>query len=187
MPIFGQNVPPGSAVQAFLVKSGLWVPSIIGNATFDGAYTANTIQLVQFNPARSFSIDRIAITRTIAVVAGALAKFAIYNSNTDGSPNTLQTETANLDIAAIATHEVAISFHFTAFQTYWIGGVTNANAIARAASVELTMPKISSVITPINSGLERASAFANAWPSTWVFNNADLVNIDPIAYHLRIA
>jgi len=122
-----------------------------------------------FIPKYDFSCDRIGINVTTAV-ASALAKVAIYDSDTDGRPNQRLTETGDLDCSTTGAKEATVSFDFKEGKQYWI--VVRFNSTQALSSYQpYTTPDLdaTSIVTSQAKTLTRALTYATAAPASWSY------------------
>jgi len=140
-----------------------------GTTTTTVTGVANRMSAYPFIPKYDFSCDRIGINVTTAV-ASALAKVAIYDSDTDGRPNQRLTETGDLDCSTTGAKEATVSFDFKEGKQYWI--VVRFNSTQALSSYQpYTTPDLdaTSIVTSQAKTLTRALTYATAAPASWSY------------------
>lgn len=121
-------------------------------------------QLVPFIPTHDVTIDQFGINVTTAV-AGSNAKLGIYTPSSDGWPDALVVESANLDCAATGFKSEAYSYTFKLGVLYWLFVRTSSTQSLNALQVNSVrgLPRNSSTIA-MGSCIRRTLAFASAAP-----------------------
>jgi hypothetical protein len=147
-------------------SGGIYSNIPIGAPGNTQALTANTIFLMPFIPANSFTTSNLFINVT-TLSAGSNARILIYShSSTNGLPNTKLYESANLDCSTSGIKTVTTTQTFTAGTIYWLGIYSNGTPTLTSATVsshyQIGMDSNGSQYTSIT----QSTAFGSA-PSTF--------------------
>jgi hypothetical protein len=161
--------------------------SFQGSASGTLIGAANRIDLAPYYTSVDLPIDRIGC-RVSTAVAASLFKIVIYNSGSDGWPDTLAYESGDLSGATAAFAQATLSFTFLKGAQYWVGVRHSSTctlrtvAVASAVNLGLTSNAASNYATI----LRRTLTYATPATSPWNFVNADRVaNITPPSIRFR--
>ena len=131
-------------------------------------------------------ITGFALNVTVAA-AGSLAKFVVYDADTNGRPNALLAETADVDCASTGPKTAAATLTLRRGLTYWLGvrfsGVTTVSAWVSSATPDINGGAVSTI--PRKS-LSRGLSYATPAPQTWGWSSAEIITNLPPAIWLRV-
>lgn len=180
-------------VEVIPLVASVYYPLGSLNATAMGALVgvANLCQLQPVIwPENGAATDFSIVVTTI--LAAANAKIVIYDSDaTTGQPTNLLFESGNLSTATTGIKTAtANATVFVKGKPYWVGirfsGATNAVRALPLAGVMTIGGMGTTSVTTQGTVLRRTITFANAAPSPWVFNSAEITQgILPAAIFLR--
>ena len=174
---------------AFLIPdSGQVVATCIGTAGISGvSAAADRMDLYQWVPPRTFTAASAQI-RVSTLAASAMVKVVVYDSDSNGRPNTKLIETADMDASSTGNKSATISHTFLQGRTYWIG-VRHSAAPSIVAWPLAGVPFINGDVPSVSakSILRRNLAYATAAPSTWGWDIADISNGSPAAIWFGVA
>jgi hypothetical protein len=161
------------------------IPIGAGNTNVN--ITSDTIVLIPFIPAQSFTTSNLFINVTVLGV-GANTRILLYShSATNGLPNTKLYESANLDCSTIGIKTATTSQTFTAGTIYWLGYYANSSipSVSGALVASLLQIGVTSSMNQYTS-ITRATTFGSA-PSTWVVSGSNRISTSAIRIGLTIA
>lgn len=137
---------------------------------------ADCMDLVEFFPPLSFSIDRIG-TQVTGAVASSEIKLVVYSADPlTGAPKDLLLETAPLSSATAGLKEATVSLSFTRGEKYWYGLRQSHNATVRAVPLtgSRSLGYLTSTQTSYPSFLRSSVPFASAAPSVYTYDISQL-------------
>lgn len=154
-------------------------------ATTTLAGVADRMSIFPFVPRRTFTADRIGINCT-TLIASALAKLVIYDSNANGRPNNRLLETGTLDLSTTGAKEATISQVFQRGKQYWLG-VRHSSTATISALQPYCAPDLDAgaIGTTMSKTLQRTLAFATAAPASWGYVATEAATTNAPAIWLR--
>lgn len=157
-----------------------------GSSVSTQAGGAGRIDLFPFTARADTVVTGVAINVT-TLVASALAKVVVYDSDANGRPNALVIETADMDCGTAGVRTVAASFTLRQGKTYWFGIRHSSTATLSAWAMTAT-PDINggSPVTTIRKTLRRTLAYATPAPATWGWNSAEIFTALGTAIWLKV-
>ena len=99
-----------------------------GAATGVLAGAAGRVDLFPFIPRDAITIDWLSVNVTM-LIAAALGKIALYDTDATGRPATLILETGNLELSIVGLKEATVTQILRRGITYWIGTRHSSTAI----------------------------------------------------------
>lgn len=168
--------------------------SISSGATGNQTGAANQLELAPFITDRTVTIDRLGAAVSTGV-AGSLFRVLIYNSDSNGWPDVLQSVSVDLNAATSNTFlEETRNFTFVKNTVYWLGIWKSSTASFRTVPLgnSLNLGLVSGGATSYSAILRRIVTFnagnsANV-PNPWVFSAAEKVGgIAPVSVRFRVA
>ena len=152
---------PAAGSYAMTTFSGM------GSATGTIVGVANGIDLFPWVCRADIAVDRLSCNVT-TLLAAALGKIILYDSDANGLPNALLAETATLDFATTGAKEATASLTLRKGLTYWFGMRHSATATISAWPTQ-SAPDLTgnSINVNMRKIIRRTLAFATAAPSTW--------------------
>ncbi len=173
----------------FLVPvSGEFILASMGSGTTTGtvAGAAGRIEMYPYNARADIAVTGIALNCTTAVVS-ALAKFAVYNSDSFGRPNTKLLETADLDLGTVGVKTATVSQALLAGRTYWLALRYSSTATVSLWGLNAT-PDINggTPVTTARKVIRRTLTYGTAAPTTWGFLSSEISNVAAPAIWLRV-
>ena len=143
-------------------------------------------RLFPFTARADTVITGLALNVTVAA-AGSLAKFVVYDADTNGRPNAQLAETADVDCASTGPKTAAAMLTLRRGLTYWLGvrfsGVTTVSAWVSSATPDINGGAVSTI--PRKS-LSRGLSYATPAPQTWGWSSAEIITNLPPAIWLRV-
>ena len=147
--------------------SGLIYANIpFGSSNVTLTAVANTIYLMPFIPAQTFTTSNMRLS-VASAVSSTSARFLIYsNSVVNGLPDTLLYESIDMNTATTGVKTVTTSQTFTAGVVYWLGFYTNGASLFNACSASTQL--IIGADTSLNffNSIQRVVTYGSA-PTTW--------------------
>lgn len=142
------------------------------------AQVANRTTIGAFISGRSITIDQIGLSVS-TLVASALLKIVIYDSDSNGRPTTILRETSTFNAGSTGTKFLSITaLSLTAGKVYWFGVRSSSTATVRSLGVGAT-PVLSytNAATPVGQGaLIITETFANA-AANWTYASSQHSNV----------
>ncbi len=147
---------------------------------------ANQLRIFPFAPRVDTPIKAMALN-VVTGVAAAVSKFVVYDSDTNGRPNTMINETADVDCSTTGNKFATLSLTLRRGQTYWLGTRHNS-AASVAAWVGSATPDINggAPVTTARKSLLRTVAYATAAPPTWGWASGEINAASPAAIWLMV-
>lgn len=135
--------------------------------TLDGV--ADRMNIYPFIPKFDFTANQLAIKVT-TLIAGALCKIVVYDSDENGRPDQRITETGDLDCSTTGDKIATVSIAFKKGKQYWLG-VRSSSTATISAFQPHTSPNLdmTSISTKQTKTLQRTLAYATAAPATWTY------------------
>jgi len=188
--IAGRNMIVGADLAPHIrTNAGRYIPTAMANsiATTTVAGVANQMNIYPWIPTRDISIDRLSINVT-TLIAAALGKIVVYDSDVDGRPNNRLTETGDLDFSTTGVKEATVALSFLAGKQYWIG-IRHSSTATVSAFQPYTMPCLdyTAVVTTAVKTLQRSLTYATAAPATWGYVATEANATNAAAIFMRIA
>lgn len=158
--------------------------------------SGDRIEMIPYYTSEELTIDQIGIQTTVAGGSGVSVKIVIYQSGSDGWPDAIVYESAEIAVdGATGFQSIAASFTFAAGVGYWVGcwyesGVGTFRGISKdslrslgpsgsAANTQYTMIRRTGLTYNPSSGTA---------PDPWTFTSSDLVaNFIPPCVRFRKA
>jgi hypothetical protein len=156
------------------------IPSVASLALATIAGAAGRIDFYPFVPAKTFTIDRLALEVTTLIAASQL-KIGIY-SDLAGIPDALLLGTGNLDGASTGVKFEAAAFTFVAGTPYWLAvhfsATTTVRGIAVGGLIQLAYPAAggTALSTVRRATVTYASGLPNPAPAA-TLNGATAPNV----------
>ena len=132
------------------------------------------------------ALTGLAVNVTIAVAA-ALGKIAVYDSDANGRPNNLITETADMDFSTAGVKTGTVAITMRQGRTYWL---------ALRHSSTATLSTWAATATPdINGGapattqrkiLRRTTVYSSAGVSNWGWLSSEITTAGATAIWLKV-
>ena len=172
-----------------LVVGQYYDNSFQGTASSVLAGAANRIDLAPYYTSTTFTMDRVGVAVSTAVAA-ALGRVVIYSSDTDGWPDTLLFESADLNLSTTGMKEDTVSMQLLSGVQYWVGVRHSSTAALRTINVSsaVNLGLTSSAASNYATVLRRALTFATPATSPWSFANSDRrANTTPPSVRMRVA
>ena len=159
----------------------------ISASTLAGA--ANRFDLYPYIPRANVAINQLVVNCTTAVT-DSLGQIVVYNSDTNGRPDTLLLETPNLSFSTTGAKFVDVSLSLQQGKTYWFGIRHSSNPTLSAWASTAT-PDINGGTTISITGrkiLRRTlDFFAFGAPTTWGFVSSEINSAVATAIWMRRA
>ena len=147
--------------------SGLIYSNIpFGSSNVTLTATANTIYLMPFIPAQTFTTSNIRLSVASAALSTS-ARFLIYShSVANGLPNALLYESIDMNTGTTGIKTVTTAQTFIAGVVYWLGFYTNGASLFNACSAATQL--IIGADTSLNffNSIQRSVTYGSA-PATW--------------------
>lgn len=147
--------------------SGLIYSNIpFGSSNVTLTAVANTIYLMPFIPAQTFTTSNIRLSVSSAVLSTS-ARFLIYShSVVNGLPDSLLYESVDMNVGSTGIKTVTTAQTFTAGVTYWLGFYSNGASLFNACSAATQL--IIGADTSLNffNSIQRTVTYGLA-PTTW--------------------
>lgn len=145
-----------------------------GAATTTLAGAAGRVDLFPFAARGDIAVTGVAINVT-TLVASALAKVVVYDSDTLGRPNALITETADMDCGTAGVRTATASFTLRQGKTYWLG-IRHSSTATLSAWASSATPDINggTPVTTLRKVVRRTLAYATPATSTWGWSSAEI-------------
>ena len=158
-----------------------------GAATGTLAGAAARVDMFPFTARADNALTGLTLNCTTAV-ASALGKIAVYDSDANGRPNALITETADLDLSTVGTKTATVTLTLRQGRTYWFGVRHSSTATISTWATNAT-PDInggSTIATTTRKVLRRTLTYATAAPASWVFASAEINTAAAPAVWLKV-
>lgn len=138
-----------------------------GTTTTTLAGVADRMNIYPFIPKFDFTANQLGINVT-TLIAGALCKIVVYDSDVNGRPDQRITETGTLDCSTTGAKTATVSIAFKKGKQYWLG-VRSSSTATISAFQPYTSPNLdmTSIATTQTKTLQRTLAFATAAPASW--------------------
>ena len=151
----------GANTPVKLGSGGIYSNIPIAASSSSHALISNTLYLAPFTPAYSFTISNFLINVTV-LGAGNFRILLYSHSDTNGLPDVLLYESADLSVLTTGVKTATTTQTFTAGTTYWFGVYGNSSA-QLAASVPGSQNQIGmdSTLTQYTS-ISRSATFGSA-------------------------
>ncbi len=135
---------------------------------------AGRIDLYPFTARADNAVTGLAVNVT-TLVAAALGKIVVYDSDINGRPNNLLVETADLDFSTIGVKTATVSLTFRQGKTYWLGIRHNSTATL-SAWLSTSTPDINggAPSTTARKVARRTLTYATAATSTWGWASSEI-------------
>jgi hypothetical protein len=181
-----RTLQSGQSIPWLTPSTGEYMLTTVASSTTTGALaqTANTLRMFAFTARADIAFRGMALLVTTAVAA-SLAKFVVYDCDSNGRPNARLLETADVDCSTIGAKTASAALTLRSGQTYWLG--VRANGTAALATWA------GSAAPDINGGTPTATArksvlrtltYATAAPSSWVWVASEVNAASPCAIWL---
>jgi hypothetical protein len=181
-----RTLQSGQSIPWLTPSTGEYMLTTVASSTTTGALaqTANTLRMFAFTARADIAFRGMALLVTTAVAA-SLAKFVVYDCDSNGRPNARLLETADVGCSTIGAKTASAALTLRSGQTYWLG--VRANGTAALATWA------GSAAPDINGGTPTATArksvlrtltYATAAPSSWVWVASEVNAASPCAIWL---
>lgn len=189
----GPTGPAGGAAAVgssgpFLLAGQYIDTAMNGTAPTTIAGTANTIALSRFTPPATFTIDQLLVTVS-TLIASALGRIVVYNSDANGRPNAPIFVSGDLDFGSTGDKTAAASLTFTAGTVYWIGLWSSSTATVRGIPVGglPNLGLLTSGATAYVTALRRTVTFVGGTaPNPWTFVVGDRQAVVAPSVRMRV-
>lgn len=160
--------------------------SFQGTASSTLAGAANRMDLAPFYTSVPLAIDQIGVAVSTAVAASNV-KVVIYSTGSDGWPEDLLYETANLSCATTGYKSESLTFSFNSGTMYWVGVRHSSTATLRTINVSsaVNLGLTGSTATTYANVLRSTVTFANAAPDPYTFAASQLTAATPPSIRFR--
>ena len=157
-----------------------------GAATGTVAGAAGRIDMFPFTARADTPVTGLAVNVT-TLLAAALGKIAVYDSDANGRPNNLIVETADLDFSTAGVKTATVALTLRQGKTYWLALRHSSTASLSAWAVTAT-PDINggTPATTARKSVRRTLAYATAATSTWGWSAAEINAASPVAVWLKV-
>lgn len=193
-----QELPVGDTVEGAIgdspcaVYSGQWLSTAsTGPTSANSTNPLGTLRMAPMRPARSLTIDQLAILTTTAGTGGTnAARLVVYASNAAGWPDALLATATVTGLNAVGQFGAALSvatLTLQAGQQYWLGihgDFSSTHRQVTAASLA-HLGYASGSASPYLC-LSRTLAYASGTPDTFAFTPADLATFNPTEIRMRL-
>ncbi len=172
--------PAGELVLTTTGASGGTLGTLVG--------AAGRIDLFPFLPRADLTLDRLLLNCTTAV-AGALARILIYGSDTNGRPDALLLETADLDLATTGAKSATVALTLRQGRTVWLG-IRHSSTATLSVWPTAATPDINGGTAPVTAArkvLRRTIAWGSPAPASWGFTSTEINSAAATAIWLRLA
>lgn len=162
-----------------IVSGRVYDNAFHGTASSTLAAVANGCLLVPFYTSDPLSISQIGVAISTVGAAGALARYGIYDSTTDGWANQLLWESpASVDFASTG-HKVSTvdpAFSLESGRQYWLALHSSSTGTMRAVNISscVNLGLTAGTATTYANSLRRLIPYANGLPANWNFVPADI-------------
>jgi hypothetical protein len=175
-PAWGSTSPQGLFQGGGYASGQYYDNALLPNASTTLAGVANRLDVAPFVSPRSLTIDEIGVAVS-TTIAGSNIRVVIYSNGSNGWPNTLLYQSANIATTSAGYQSVAASFTFQAGVVYWVGVHHSSTSTLRAIAIGST-PSLG--LNGSNGAtyftlLRQTVAFGSA-PATWTFATGQLTN-----------
>lgn len=157
----GGGASGGANTPIKLGSGGIYSNIPIGASATNASLSNNTMYLAPFIPAQTFTISDFKIN--VTVLGTGNYRILLYShSDTNGLPDVLLYESADLSVTTTGIKTATTTQTFTAGTTYWLG-VYGSSTVQLAASVVNSQNQIGmdSTLTQYNN-LSRSATFGSA-------------------------
>jgi hypothetical protein len=139
-----------------------------------------------FTARADVAIRGMALLVTTAVAA-SVAKFVVYDCDSNGRPNARMLETADVDCSTIGAKTASASLTLRSGLTYWLGVRANGTA-ALATWAGSAAPDINggTPTATARKSVLRTLAHTTAAPAAWVWAGAEVTAASPWAIWLLV-
>ncbi len=157
-----------------------------GGATGTQAGSANRMELFPFTARADTAVTGLAVNVT-TLVAAALGKIVVYDSDGTGRPNALVLETGDLDFSTLGVKTATVSVTLRQGKTYWLGLRHNSTATLSTWPLNAT-PDINggAPTTTARKVVRRTLTYATAATSTWGWASSEINNNMATAIWLKV-
>lgn len=159
-----------------------------GGATGAIAGVAGRLDLFPFLPRADIAFDRLVVNCTTAV-AGALARLALYEANSQGLPGTLLAETEDIDLSLTGPRHASLSFTLRQGRTVWLGLRHSSTATVSQWPTAGT-PDLNGGTVPATTArkiIRRVIPWTTPLPAEWAYGAGEFSTNAGPAIWLRIA
>ena len=185
LPILGQ-----ASVPALKPPAGEWIyNSTAGWSTAAAGFGTDQASLAPWVCPFDVTLSDIGINVSTAGLSGALSKFAIYDSDASGKPNSRLFMSGTVPVDTTGFKSTACTLSLAKGKTYWF--MVRASLGFNSTSWNLAC------CAPINGGttgstsnrtiLTRTIAFATDAPATWVWSGAEASAVTASIIGLKVA
>ncbi len=145
-----------------------------GGALGTLAGAAGRIDLYPFTARADNAVTGLAVNVT-TLLAAALGKIVVYDSDTNGRPANLLLETADLDFSTVGVKTATVSITFRQGRTYWLG-IRHSSTATLSAWAGTATPDINggAPVTTARKTVRRTLTYATAATSTWGWSAAEI-------------
>lgn len=158
-----------------------------GGATGTQAGAAGRLEIFPYAARSDLSVDRLAINCT-TLLAAALAKLVVYDSDAFGRPGALMVETGDLDLSTVGVKVATVSTVLRKGRTYWFGLRHSSTATVSHWAGTAT-PDINGGAAPVTTArkvLRRSLAYGTQAPAIWGFVSSEITAALAPAVWLRV-
>lgn len=157
-----------------------------GGATSTLAGAAGRIDLYPFTARADMPLTGLAVNVT-TLLAAALGKIVVYDSDANGRPNALLVETADLDFSTAGVKTATVSMTLRQGKTYWLG-TRHSSTATLSAWLGTATPDINggAPVTTARKVVRRTLAYATAATSTWGWSAAEINSALATAIWLKV-
>ena len=145
-----------------------------GGATSTLAGAAGRIDLFPFTARADNAVTGVAVNVT-TLLAAALGKVVVYDSDATGRPNNLIVETADMDFSIAGVRTATLSITLRQGKTYWFG-IRHSSTATLSTWLGTATPDINggAPVTTARKVLRRTLAYATAATSSWGWLSSEI-------------
>ena len=157
-----------------------------GGVTGTGAGAAGRIDLFPFTARADTPVTGLAVNVT-TLIAAALGKIAVYDSDGMGRPNNLIVETADLDFSTIGVKTATVSITLRQGRTYWLA-VRHSSTATLSTWAGTATPDLNGGTpqTTLRKSVRRTLAYATAATPTWGWLSSEINAAAATAVWLKV-
>jgi hypothetical protein len=168
--------------------SGDYMLTTIGAGAATGGVVgaAGRIDMFPFTARADTPVTGLAVNVT-TLLAGALGKIAVYDSDATGRPNNLLTETADLDFSIAGVRTATVALTLRQGKTYWFA-VRHSSTATLSTWAGTATPDINggAPATTARKSVRRTLTYATAATSPWGWSAAEINAAAPVAVWLKV-
>ena len=168
--------------------SGDYMLTTIGAGAATGGVVgaAGRIDMFPFTARADTPVTGLAVNVT-TLLAGALGKIAVYDSDATGRPNNLLTETADLDFSIAGVRTATVALTLRQGKTYWLA-VRHSSTATLSTWAGTATPDINggAPATTARKSVRRTLTYATAATSSWGWSAAEINAAAPVAVWLKV-